>query len=82
MPYPFFLCLYAPFLKTRLAPANFAQPRGSVAGLSLAAPDPETVRGLFASRLGVIELDVQEGDRSEVRAIRFSDGSSLMATDL
>lgn len=81
-PYPFFLCLYAPFLKARLAAANFAQPHGLVTGLSLVAPDPERVRHLFAGRLGPIGLDVEAGERPEVSAIRFGEEYSLGADDL
>ena len=71
-----------PFLKARLAPENFAEPRGPVTGLSLVAPEPETVRHLFAGRLGPIGLDVDSGERPEVAAIHFGDGSSLGAEDL
>lgn len=80
-PYPFFLCLYAPFLRPRLASANFAQPRGPLLGLSLRATAPETVRRLFVGHLGPIELHVDEGP-TEVTEIRFADGSVLSAFDL
>ena len=81
-PYPFFLCLYVPFLKARLAPANFAAPRGPIRELSLSAPDPGRVRSLFGGRVGTISLDVARGDRAVVGAIRFADGSSLSQDDL
>lgn len=80
-PYPFFLCLYSPFLKARLAPANFASPRGPLVGLSLRAPEPEAARRLFAGHLGPLELDVDPGP-PQVVEILFSDGSSLAAKDL
>ena len=80
--YPFFLCLYAPFLKDRLAPSNFAAPRGSLTKLALVAPEPEAVRRLFAGHLGPVELEVDTGERSRVAAIQFADGSTLTAGDL
>ena len=82
VPYPFFLCLYAPFLKARLAPSNFAFPHGPLVGLSLVAPDPEAVRRLFAGRLGPLALDVDSGERPKVEAIRFAEGPDLTARDL
>ena len=81
-PYPFFLCLYAPFLKARLAPENFARPRGDMVGLSLVAPDPDAVLGLFDGRLGPIALAVASGERPRVESIRFSEGPPLTAQDL
>ena len=80
-PFPFFLCLYAPFLKARLAPSNFAHPRGPLVGLALTAPDPEVVRRLFVGHLGPIELDVDPGS-TEVVEIRFADGSVLDSASL
>lgn len=80
--YPFFLCLYAPFLKARLAPENFAAPRGPLIALSLVAPDPEAVRRLFAGKLGSLDLDVVPGEPARVAAIRFADGSAISAEDL
>ena len=75
--YPFFLCLYAPFLKSRLAPSNFAQPHGPVTALTLVAPDPPAVRRLFEGWLGPLGFDVEDGERPEATAIRFADGSTL-----
>ncbi len=80
--YPFFLCLYAPFLKARLAPSNFASPRGPLIGLSLAAPDPAEVRSLFEGQLGAIELSVELAETPEVVSILFADGSALTKNDL
>ena len=81
-PYPFFHCCYAPFLKERLAPERFEQPRGPIVGLALTSPDPESVRRLFAGHLGPIELDVETSPVSGIAAIRFADGSSLTFADL
>ena len=81
-PFPFFLCLYAPFLKARLAPSNFAAPRGALVGLTLTAPDPHAVRRHFARCLGEIELDVWEDPIARVASIRFADGSTLSSHDL
>ncbi|RYG15080.1 hypothetical protein EON82_26680 [bacterium] len=81
-PYPFFLCLYSPFLKSRLASEGFGKPRGPIIGLSLVSPCPEAVRRLFAGHLGPIELDVDPGETSEVAEIRFADGSALTKHEL
>ncbi len=80
-PYPFFLCLYSPFLRERLAPARFGAPHGPMVGLSLTAPNPEEVRRLFAGRLGPVELDVDLGEPA-VKAIRFGDGFVIAAEGL
>ena len=81
-PYPFFVCRYAPFLRERLAPANFPRPCGFLTRLSLVAPDPVVVRQLFVDRLGALDLDVSYGERPAVTAIRFLDGTTLDASDL
>lgn len=81
-PYPYFLCLYSSFLKKRLAPASYAQPRGPMVGLILRTLQPEAVRHLFAGRLGPLGLGVDPGERSEVAKICFADGSSLTADHL
>ncbi|GEM_PF-4602172 len=81
-PYPFFLCLYTPFLKARLATSNFAQPRGPIVGLDLQAPEPEVVQRLFTGCLGEIEIGVEPSERRGVRSIRFADGSALTVEDL
>ncbi|RYG27194.1 hypothetical protein EON82_00315 [bacterium] len=81
-PYPFFHCCYAPFLKERLAPEGFCQPRGPIVALAVTSPAPEDVRRLFAGHLGPIELDVELGETSEIAEIRFADGSILTAQDL
>jgi hypothetical protein len=81
-PYPFFHCCYAPFLKERLAPERFDQPRGPIVALHLTSPDPEAVRRLFAGHLGPIELDVEFGSVSGVAAIHFADGSTLSSANL
>ena len=80
-PYPFFLCLYVPFLRERLAPSRFPCPRGPVASLLLRSPDPEATRRLFAGHLGPIGIEVDLGPEG-VAEIRFSDGSLLTANDL
>lgn len=81
-PYPFFLCLYAPFLKARLAPANFATPRGAIVGLDLLTTDVPQVEGLFAGALAPIHLVVDADCHDCVEAIRFADGSVLSSADL
>ena len=79
-PYPFFLCLYAPFLKDRLAPRRFRQPRGPLVGLVLRAWQPDATQRLFAGCLGPIALQVDLAEETDVVAIRFADGSSLSAS--
>ncbi len=81
-PYPFFLCLYAPFLRERLAPERFPMPHGPIVGLDLLTPDTVRVERLFAGQLGSIEPIVDADCHSCVEAIRFEDGSSLSASDL
>lgn len=81
-PYPFFHCCYSPFLKERLAPERFRQPRGPIVALVLTSPDPEAVRRMFAGHLGPIELDVELGSTSGVVEIRFADGSSFTSENL
>lgn len=80
-PYPYFPCVYAPFLRARLAPGEFPAPFGPVVGLALTAEEPEAVRRLFAGRLGPLELDVDPGPNA-IMAIRFGDGRTLEGPSL
>lgn len=77
-PYPFFLCVYAPFLKARLAPERFPAPQGPMVAVRLLSPNPETVRPLAES----LYMDVERGAISQVSEIRFALGGSLTAEDL
>ena len=81
-PYPFFLCLYVPFLKERLAPERFRQPRGSICGLRLRAWQPGATQRLFAGCLGPVELQVDLAQETVVVEIQFADGTSLTADHL